>query len=125
MPAQLKNALVLLSIQVASSVILGVFLLVLLAEESGPDVGLSQTIVLAALLIDAVLVACALLITRQPWARPTIMVVQAFNVLGGVVALLNATPNAVVVAVPALGVIICLANSDVRTWLDDRYDARA
>jgi hypothetical protein len=115
--------------QAVLGIVGGVFVLVLLgvavAEDDSDGLGLMVVLTVLSIVMAAVLLVCAIVLTRRPsWVRPTVIAIESIIVLGGVVNVIvglssgTIQPLAILPVVLGLLVIKPLLQQDVMAWFD-------
>lgn len=127
-PKVLRPTRIILFVQAVLSIVAGVFLIALISTfEASTGDGAGGWIVMAviAIALGVIVLACAVLMPRrQPWIRPTILVIEILNAISALLGLLigfatgGFTPALIVPLAFSILVIQALTKAEVRAWFD-------
>ncbi|WP_181777519.1 hypothetical protein [Amycolatopsis pittospori] len=121
MPRQLKFIRVFLWIQAVLNVLVSALVTSLAINEldhGNEEAGLALALALLGFVVAAVLIACAIRISRgSAWVRPTIITVEGLTVIIAVIGLINGGPITQLIGMGiAIGIIITLNKPEERAW---------
>lgn len=121
MPLAAKLALVLVTLQVLSNVVLGGMLLYFAAEEAehGREAPtLQYVLAVVSLVVGLIAIGCAVaLVRRAEWARPVLTVLEGLTIVSGLATLVQGAPQGVMGIVLSVLVIVQLFRAEVTEWL--------